>query len=181
MTETESILGMDYVRACFELRADGLLYWKNRPREHFRDQRAFTKFSRMYAGKMAGRASKGYREVAIQYGERRLRLSAHRIIWMFHKGAWPEHSIDHINRDRGDNRIENLRDVPHEVNSRNNGNPNGSGLFGAHRKRGRFQAQIAIREGGKQRFLRLGIYATAEEASRVAIAARELRDAGRLS
>ena len=45
-------------------------------------------------------------------------LFKHRIIWKLVKGYDPE-TIDHINGDRKDNRIENLRDVPIGLNVRN--------------------------------------------------------------
>lgn len=47
------------------------------------------------------------------------RYLVHRVVWYLHKGHWPTHHIDHINQDRLDNRIENLRDVTRSVNLRN--------------------------------------------------------------
>lgn len=44
---------------------------------------------------------------------------AHRIIWLWHHGYIPENDIDHVNRDKSDNRIENLREVSHQCNMRN--------------------------------------------------------------
>lgn len=43
----------------------------------------------------------------------------HRLIWVYHNGYWEENEIDHINRVRTDNRIENLRAVSKSCNARN--------------------------------------------------------------
>ena len=41
----------------------------------------------------------------------------HRLAWFHYYGSWPVHEIDHINGVRSDNRIVNLRDVPHRENA----------------------------------------------------------------
>jgi hypothetical protein len=43
----------------------------------------------------------------------------HRVVWFLCKGTWPVHEIDHIDQNPANNRIENLRDVPHVVNCNN--------------------------------------------------------------
>lgn len=43
----------------------------------------------------------------------------HRVAWALHHNKWPEHTIDHINRNSLDNRIENLRDVTQAINNSN--------------------------------------------------------------
>ena len=45
-------------------------------------------------------------------------IGVHRLIWLYVKGEWPDH-IDHINHDRSDNRIGNMRSVTHRQNAMN--------------------------------------------------------------
>lgn len=67
-------------------------------------------------GNIAGSVSSsdGYRYIKIN----QKRIPAHRIVFFIHKGFIPK-EIDHINRVRDDNRIENLRECKHIENSRN--------------------------------------------------------------
>lgn len=68
------------------------------------------------AGQLAGTvALNGYRMIRLQ-GKLRL---AHRLAWTMHYGHPPALNIDHVNRDRADNRLVNLRDVSQKANSRN--------------------------------------------------------------
>lgn len=46
-------------------------------------------------------------------------LRAHRIAWLLHTGEWPKHEIDHIDGNPLNNRIQNLRDVSHDINKQN--------------------------------------------------------------
>lgn len=72
--------------------------------------------SSVYANNRAGCVSKrGY----IQVRKGRDKFMAHRIIWAMHYGSWPESGIDHINGDRLDNRIENMRDETQFQNCKN--------------------------------------------------------------
>ena len=61
---------------------------------------------------------KGYRVMAC---ENKL-VMVHHVVWYLHNGVWPDpqFDIDHINRDKSDNRIENLRQVPRTINALNN-------------------------------------------------------------
>jgi hypothetical protein len=57
---------------------------------------------------------------------------AHRLIYLYHHGYMPEPEIDHKNRKRSDNKIDNLREASVSCNQRNRGNPsnNKSGIKG---------------------------------------------------
>jgi hypothetical protein len=70
----------------------------------------------------------GYRVVSVDNRHQYV----HRVVWLYWHGYLPEHGIDHINRDKTDNRIENLREVGKACNARNTGNPrnNTSGIKG---------------------------------------------------
>ena len=83
---------------------DGKLFW----REGWPTDRV---------GKEAGYVEKrdGYRRVS----HRNRIYMAHRVVWLLQHGDWPEYEIDHINGDKDDNRIENLRDVPAKMNMYN--------------------------------------------------------------
>ncbi len=58
--------------------------------------------------------------------------SNHRVAWFIHHGRWPSYDIDHVSGDPSDNRISNLRDVPHSENQKNikKSKNNSSGFIG---------------------------------------------------
>lgn len=64
-------------------------------------------------------------------------FKGHRIAWAIAYGTWPSGVIDHINRNSGDNRLANLRDVTRSLNARNCKlhRDNSSGVAGIHRHR----------------------------------------------
>jgi len=67
-------------------------------------------------GDTAGRLNHdGYFRVAIDGHQ----YMAHRLIWLYVYGEWPDGEIDHINGMPSDNRIINLRSVSHQENSIN--------------------------------------------------------------
>jgi len=63
----------------------------------------------------AGMLVSGYRRIRVKG----IQLSAHRIAWFLHYGVVPLKQIDHINGNRSDNRIENLREVSARMNACN--------------------------------------------------------------
>jgi hypothetical protein len=126
-------------------------------------------------GKPAGtNHSNGYVAIYIG-GEYHL---AHRLAWLLHYGRWPAGQIDHINGDRRDNRIANLRDFDRSTNLQNMRGAtkrSSTGLIGATRHyTGKFRAVIHV--DGRQK--NLGVFGTPEEAHEAYLAAKRVYHQG---
>lgn len=99
---------------------------------------------------------------------------AHRLAWLYVHGEWPKDDIDHINNNRSDNRISNLREATRSQNLQNASimSNNTSGYKGVFwiKNKNRWSAQIKI--NGKRR--RLGVFKTALDAHKAyCLAAKE--------
>jgi hypothetical protein len=71
---------------------------------------------RAKAGAVAG-AIDHYGYVVIRLDGRLYK--AHRLVWLYVHGVWPLKNIDHINRIKNDNRLENLRLADQSINMHN--------------------------------------------------------------
>lgn len=127
------------------------------------------------AGDRAGKTdSDGYRVIGISGRSHK----AHRLAWLVTHGKWPTGEIDHINGNRSDNRIENLRDVDRGRNARNQTRlvkpETVSGLLGVtwHKPKNRWRA--CIRVGGRHTFL--GYFDTPEAGHAAYMAAKRERE-----
>lgn len=95
----------------------GRLFWLPRPREMFGSDRSWKIWNTRFSGKEALAVGKGN---GYCYGAILSRnYLAHRVAWALATGAWPEEQIDHINGDRSDNRLENIRAVSNAENGKN--------------------------------------------------------------
>lgn len=141
----------------------GILTWLPRPLWMFKTERECVLWHKRFSGKEALKyATNGYKAGKI-HGHR---LLAHRVAWLLHYGKWPDKNIDHLNGDRSDNKIQNLRDVDAGVNQRNRkmSSRNTSGFTGVKRCK-KTRAWIAfIRVNGKNKIL--GRYNFKEDAIR---------------
>ncbi len=109
-------------------------------------------------GKPVGSEHKGYRRVNF---DGKLIL-CHRLAWAIHHGEWPKGEVDHINMNKSDNRICNLRDVNRSQNMVNRNYPKGkSGVTGVSTHKKGWQSVIRI----NKKSIYLGLFQTIEEAA----------------
>lgn len=118
---------------------------------------------RWKAGRAMGtRMTNGYISVTVDS----CRFLAHRVAWAIKHGSWPTDQIDHINGDRSDNRLSNLRSATNQQNSSNKTKHarNKSGHIGVHWREDakKWRASIMIR--GKRKYL--GYFDTKDEAAK---------------
>lgn len=105
--------------------------------------------------------SGGYRIVRLDNRE----YAEHWLVWIHTHGRWPTGVLDHMNGDRADNRIANLRDCSVSQNNANRGKQanNTSGIKGVffNRNARKWSSSINCR----RRFYYLGLFKTADEAA----------------
>jgi len=121
-------------------------------------------------GKSAGSLEKdGYRRIRISG----VQYSAHHVAWCHWHGQWPLSEMDHINGDRSDNAIANLRLATRSENEANIRLPrtNTSGFKGVHFHQQNKKFQATIGTGNRKKHI--GYFDTAEEAHAAYCAAAE--------
>ena len=142
----------------------GKLFWKER-------EDVPSQWNARYAGKEAFTCvmGAGYKQGSINS----TLLYAHRVIMAMVIGEWPPEDVDHINGDRADNRLCNLRLATRSENMRNMKLPsrNASGCIGVSWDKGtqKWLAQIGI--DGRNKYL--GVFTSKADA----IAARKAAEA----
>ena len=139
-------------------------------RYEYRDGELFYKISplpKIKVGSKAGTVNTGY--IKVNIGTKK--YQAHRIIWMMQYGYLPK-EIDHINCNKLDNRIENLREVNrtqnrYNINSYKN---NTSGIKGVSWKADLKKWQVSVNVDGNRKYI--GVFKDIELAELVAMEAR---------
>lgn len=140
------------------------------------------KSRRVKVGAKAGslRRVNGYTTIRID-GQR---YRSHRLVWLYSYGVFPEKDIDHVNGNRNNNCLENLREVSRSENSRNvrMKSNNTSGFTGASlvekkRENGKIDKYwlttwVDISGRYKQKLFQISMYGDAQ-AKELAIALRE--------
>ena len=129
--------------------ATGVMRWKIWPR----------------TGRPSGREvlttnAQGYRVVVLMGRQYRV----HRVAWLMMYGKWPPELLDHVNGNRTDNRLVNLREATRAENNRNRGmsGNNTSGFKGVTYNKDRNKWQAKIWRNNKA--IHLGRYPSAQGA-----------------
>lgn len=128
----------------------GKLYWReDRPREHFANQKAHTRYLNVQAGKQvkASTSAYGYWVVGLKNCGV---LLVHRIAYVLVWGHFPEAGIDHFDGDKKNNCWLNLREASQEINTRNQKKNvrNTSGFAGVSRgkKDGTWRSHVYVND-----------------------------------
>lgn len=169
MTNDESTLPISVLRTLISLEIQtGRMTWLLRDVSMFTSdptrtaEAACRSWNSRLAGKRAVNSKQGMGYLHGSILDRK--YLAHRVVWALHTGAWPEHTIDHINGNKVDNGPSNLRDVPHKMNCRNqrlrSNNTTGHNGVSFDKARGKFAVLVTI----DSKTSHIGRFATIEEA-----------------
>ena len=115
-------------------------------------KRRITTSSKAKAGDVVGTMTEGYLRCSIGYKPYLL----HRLAWVYVYGALPNGKIDHINGDKSDNSISNLRDVTESQNQQNRlkaQSNNKSGYLGVSFIASNQKYRAVIKHDGKLKIL----------------------------
>jgi hypothetical protein len=152
----------------FEYREDGL-YWKERRRSDFKTEGRWQNWNQRYSNQKAGSKSGPYVNVSIN----KIRYQEHRLVFLMFHGITPQ-IIDHIDGNRQNNNISNLRASTHTENLRNSKRPkhNQSGYknVGWNKQKNKWQVKLTISKKSKS----FGFYNDIDLADLVAYEARRL-------
>ena len=149
---------------CYEILSNKLNYndvtgdftWIKAPRKYMKD------------GQLAGCIQGwGYRQFTCKFKGKIYQPRAHILAWYMYYGELPNGFIDHIDRDKDNNSISNLRDVDRSLNGLNRdeykNKKNPTGCTGVYLINGLYRSTITY----KGKLHQLGLYKTREEAIKV--------------
>ncbi len=151
----ESLITQEYLKR--------ILYWhKNADVWVWLQASAFG--SHIYSGDIAGHINgKGYHTISIKG----ISYLSHRLVYLYEYGVWPIENLDHKNKSRACNNVDNLRESSMLQNSWNKGKQinNTTGFIGVIQQKSnkRYQARLNV-NGVRKSF---GTYKTAIEAAKV--------------
>jgi hypothetical protein len=125
----------------------GKFYWKIKPK------------NQVNIGDIAGTNNDGYVSIILDG----ISYRAHRLAWFYKYKRWPIGELDHIDRIRDNNSLNNLREVTCSQNAFNQivRINNKLKIFGVYKRGNKYRSQIQV--NGKK--IMIGTFDTAKEAS----------------
>jgi hypothetical protein len=111
----------DIIRESIEYNeVTGQFFWKKeRPADHFSTPKSMKRWLTLFAGKEIKGTCQYGNTLYLNIRVCDSKFKAHRVAWLLFHGNWPVGDIDHIDGDGLNNRIDNLRDVSRQLNTRN--------------------------------------------------------------
>ena len=150
---SQSNITHDYVCSILDYHPKtGVFTWKKRPLEHFASERSFNIWNKKCPGTVAGSPNnQGYWHISIN----KKLYKAHRLAILITSGVWPQAEVDHIDGNKQNNKIDNLRNVTTSQNLQNRPLPknNTSGLKGVSFYKRSRKYMACIRANKKLRHL----------------------------
>ena len=151
------MITQEYLKSILNYDAEtGIFTWK------------VNKSNRSKVGNIAGSKFNGYVNIEINNKS----YKSHRLAWLYVYGKFPENLIDHINANRSDNKISNLRKATYQKNSENYKTPktNTSGVKNVswYKNLNKWVVSISVKSKKKT----IGYFEDLELAELVAIEAR---------
>ena len=156
-----------YINENFRYEPDtGLIYWK-KPTYKTGPKRKLDKPVGTYL-------SSGYLQISISFNRRRLKIRSHRMAWYLYYGKVPSDLIDHIDHNKTNNRIDNLRETNSSKNVRHSSIQKAKlkkysegHCIGVHKRRDNLKKPYRATYGINNKKMCLGYYATMVEAAKV--------------
>lgn len=140
----------------------GDIYWLPKAGLNKREEA----FNKRFANKRAtSKSGNGYLQIGFAIDGKYVKAVPHRFAWFFVYGVVPSGVIDHIDGNKTNNKISNLRDVTQRLNMRNQiqRSNNSSGVRGIHwsKTKNKWIAQSMTLEG---KHVHVGVFKCIEEA-----------------
>lgn len=143
-------IDLEFLRACLDVDYDlGKLYWKHRPREHFKNNNIFSRWNNKMPGNEAGctRTDKNKRtSYSVLHISGHGHIAAHHIIYCMFYNLDSKPYIDHIDQNGLNNSIHNLRESDPSSNMKNKRRyrTNKTGIAGVRFSQDRMAWEVTI-------------------------------------
>jgi len=137
---------------------DGFLFWNNRT----------GKMAHLNGRQAGSYDSHGYLKVTVNHKV----FAVHRVVFFLHYGWWPK-QIDHKNRVRDDNRIENLRPCNYSGNRVNSKDSSNQSVYGKNISKHKITGKYKVELSNLNKKIYFGYYDDLELAQLVASEARK--------